>query len=109
MNAEQINLRTKVILSANRALLAAVTPNLRGVTIDYNPEVLLLRAYFDQGATEEEKELIDIALSEMIADLHYDIKTCQYEPVELAAPAKLTGLKDWVYMRYEQADESSIC
>lgn len=104
MSPEQINLRTKVILSANRALLAAVTPNLRGVTVDYNTELLTLRAYFDIDATDEEKELIDIALTEMVADLHYDIKTCTYEPIELAAPAKLTVLKDWVYLRYEKPD-----
>jgi hypothetical protein len=104
MNLEEIALRAKVILSANRALLGAVTPNLRGVTLDYIPELLTLRAYFDIDATDEEKELIDIALTEMIADLYYDIKTCKYEPVELAAPAKLTVLKDWIYLRYEKPD-----
>jgi hypothetical protein len=94
-------LRTEVILSANRAMWGTVTPHLRGVTVDYNTEWLTLRAYFDNGATEDDKELIDVALTEMIADLWQDIEKCHYEPIDLPFPNKMDILKDWIYMRHE--------
>ncbi len=94
-------LRTKVILSANRALLGAVTTHLRAVTLDYNNELLILRAYFDNGATADDKELIDIALTEIIADLSQEIKQFIYEPVDSFYPTKMDVLKDWVYKRDE--------
>jgi hypothetical protein len=96
-----MDLRAKVILSANRALLGAVTPNLRAVTVDYNKQDLVVRAYFDTGATEDEREQIDFALTEMMADLHDDIQKCKYEPVDLAFPHKMECLREWVFMRFE--------
>jgi len=96
-----MDLRVKVILSANRALLGAITPNLRSVTIDFNEQLLILRAYFDHAATEDEKEQIDIALTEIIADLYQDIEKYRYEPVDLAFPLKMESLKEWIYKRYE--------
>ena len=92
-----------IILSANRALLGAVTKNLRGVTVDYYSDQIILRAYFDKGATDADKELIDIALSEIVADFN-EINGCKYEPVDLFFPAKMTKLKDWVYLRHETVD-----
>jgi len=100
----EIDFRTQIILSANRALLGAVTENLRGVTVDYSKDQLTLKAYFDKGATEVDKELIDIALTEMIADFK-EINECKYESVDLFFPTKMTVLKDWVFMRNENLDE----
>lgn len=97
----EINLRIKVILSANRAMWGAVTPHLRGVTVDYNKKWLTLRAYFDNGATENDNVLIDVASTEMIADLWQDIEQCRYESIDLPFPNKMDVLKDWIYMRYE--------
>ena len=50
------SLTTAALLSSNRALLGAVTLNLRGVTIDYNNQLFILRAYFDNGATDNEQK-----------------------------------------------------
>jgi len=97
----EIDFRRKIIVSANRALWGAVTRHLRGVTIDYNPNKIILRAYFDSGATEDDKELIDDALGEILADFP-DINDCIYEPIDIPFPEKMTVLKDWIYARHEQ-------
>lgn len=94
-------LTTAALVSSNRALLGAITPDVRGITIDYNDQLFTLRAYFDNAATTRDKELIDIALTEIIADLHHEIKEFKYEPVNLNFPNKMTCLKQWVYLRYE--------
>jgi hypothetical protein len=99
---EEVQLRTNVILSTNRALLGSITPNLRGVTVDYNPNRLILRAYFDNGASTDDKELLDIALTEIEADMYHDIRKFEYEPVDLSYPIKMDVLKDWIYLRYEK-------
>jgi len=98
-------LTTEALLSSNRALLGAVTPGLRGVTIDYNNQLFVLRAYFDNGATDNDKELIDAALTEVIADLHNQIKEFQFEPIDLNFPNKMACLKHWVYLRHEDHEE----
>lgn len=98
-------LTIKALLSSNRALLGAVAPGLRGVTIEYNSQLFTLRAYFDKGATNEDKELIDIALTEIIADLHNEIKEFQFEPIDLSFPNKMNCLKHWIYLRHEDNKE----
>jgi len=100
-NKVDIDLKTKILYSATRAMCGAVTLNLRGVTVDYNKECLTLRAYFDKNANEEDKELIDFALAEMMADLWQDIEQGRYESIDLPFPAKMDVLKDWIYMRHE--------
>lgn len=97
---ECVNLRAKVLLSATRALLGAITPSVRGITVVYNKEFIKLRVYFDIGATEEEKELISDAHGEIIADFP-EIKTFPYEVIELPFPERMQVLSDWIYMRYE--------
>jgi hypothetical protein len=98
-------LTIEALLSSNRALLGAVTPGLRGVTIEYNSQLFTLRAYFDNGATDNDKELIDLALTEIIADLHNEIKEFKFEPIDLNFPNKMTCLSHWVYLRHEDNEE----
>ena len=97
------DLKTKILHSANRAMQGAITPDLRAVTIDYNKERLTLRAYFDKNASEDDKELVDAALTEMMADLWQDIEKGHYEPVDLPFPAEMKILKDWIYRRNENS------
>ena len=102
-----MDLRTKVILSANRALLGAITPNLRAITLDYDEKNLILRAYFDEKVNEDEKEQIDVALTEMIADLYQDIEKYNYDPVDLPFPHKMECLKEWIFMRCENIETAA--
>ena len=101
---EKITSKTEIILSANRALWGAVTIHLRGVTFDYQTNKVTLRAYFDKGATEEDKELINDALGEILADFP-EISECHYEPVDRYYPLEMTVLNDWLYLRHENFGE----
>lgn len=94
-----MDLQTLVIRSAQKAISSAITPHLRGVTISFDQELLTLRAYFDKGSTMEDKELIDVALPEMIADLWQNIGHCKYEPVDLPFPVTMESLSEWIYKR----------
>ncbi len=92
-------LRTKILSSAQRALHGAVAPGLRGVTVDYDRQLITLRAYFDKDATEDDKEDISVALTGIMADVYNDIEKCGYEPVDLPFPKLMPGLHEWLYLR----------
>jgi hypothetical protein len=100
-NKVDTDLRTKILFSANRAMWGAVTPDLRAVTVDYNKDWLTLRAYFDKNASDNDKKLVDVALTETMADLWQDVKQCRYEPLDLPFPATMNILRDWIYIRHE--------
>ena len=100
-NDKDLDLRVTVLLSAQRALLGAITPNVRGVTVAYNNQQLTLRAYYDKDPLEEEKELLDFALGEMVADFYPSIEKYLFEPQVLPYPMKMAMLSDWVYVRHE--------
>ena len=94
-------LRTNIILSTNRALLGAITPHLRAIAIDYDSQKFLLRGYFDLGATEEEKEMLNAALTEITADLWQEIKEWKFEAIDRPYPSEMESLKEMVFRRYE--------
>jgi hypothetical protein len=94
-------LRDKVIMCCRRALQEAVTPALRAVTVDYNNKLMVLRAYFDNGATVSDKKLLDGSLNVIAADLKKEIEKFNLDIVDLPSPGKMKVLKDWVYRRAE--------
>jgi hypothetical protein len=57
-----------LILSCHRALLGAIPVKLRGLTIKLEQDTLFWKGYFDGEPTEEEKEVLSIAFTEVIAD-----------------------------------------
>lgn len=97
-----IELRQRVMLSTNRALLDSITPHLRGVTIDFDENSFVMRGYFDTGATDDEKEMLDAAMTEIIADLFPTPKKWTFEAIDKPYPEKMDALKEWVFKRYEQ-------
>ena len=98
---DQIELRQRIILSVNRALLGAITSHLRGVTVDYDKNSFTMRGYFDIGATEDEKEILDAALTEIVADFHSEIEKWTFEAVDKPYPEKMEPLKEWMFLRHE--------
>ena len=65
----KINLRNLVLEFAQYSMLGVVTTYLRAVTISCSEELLIVRAYFDEGATEEDKDLIDDVSTEIMSHL----------------------------------------
>lgn len=62
------NEATDFRLSAQRALWGTVPISLRAFSGDVKGHVVLVRAIFDETVTNEDKELISVACSEIIAD-----------------------------------------
>ena len=55
-------------LSARRALLGAVGPSVRAVSVGARDKVILFRALVDPDVTDEEREDLEVAATEVIAD-----------------------------------------
>jgi hypothetical protein len=55
-------------LSAQRALLGSVGPAVRAVTVGYMANMIVFAAYVDQEISDAEREDLDDAATEVIAD-----------------------------------------
>jgi len=103
---DQSNFHVSLILSANRALQGAVTRNLRSVTIGFGENICTMRCYFDSGVTEDEKEILDSAFAEIIADFP-QIDNWKFEALEKPFPEKVDVLDILVFSRHEPGDNSA--
>ena len=71
---------------------------MRAITVGYNPKSFTLKVYFENNPSEEERELIEDAVTEIAADFpeindfRKEIEVTKVNP---------EVLDDWVYMRYE--------
>ncbi len=65
---DDIEYRTRILLSTHRALLGAITNNMRLITIDWNKDFLKLKAYYDKEVTEDDIENLGIIMTEILAD-----------------------------------------
>jgi hypothetical protein len=84
-------------LSAQRALLGAVGRNVLGVCVALEGDRLLFRGYVGEHATEDEREALDFAASEMLADFP-DVGSLDLE-IEQADATALPGCGgQWVFL-----------
>jgi len=81
-------------LSASRALLGAVTPNLRVVTIKISPEqkMVIVCFFYDGEISEEDFETANTAITEIISDFppDYDLDD-HIERIDYPNPIPLDG------------------
>ena len=89
-------------LSAQRALLGAVTPNLRSFSVEMNDGTVACQAVFGEAPAAEEIDLVQSAGTELIADF-VDAKIDEQFIVcgDQAMPKALTYL---IYQRHEPQD-----
>ena len=101
---DDIQLRTQLLLSLQRALLGAVTPSLREVTCGWHGATLLLRFTFDGAPEEGQVEAAHIVGSEVISDFS-DSWNIEEQIVRHDYPAPLTADPDRLpltaYRRWE--------
>jgi hypothetical protein len=62
--------RKDILLSAQRAMLGAVTTNMQAITIGYKKMPVILRVYFKTQPTEDERELVKEITTEIVADFN---------------------------------------
>ena len=90
------------LISIQTALLGVVTPALRAVIVDYNPdeEILFVRFYYDGSISEDLEDLWQCAITEASAHLGPDCFVD--EGVErLDYPQKIPRRDRYAYLRKE--------
>ena len=97
-NQENTNIRIKLCLSAQRALLGAINSNILGIYIQINPNDAQLVVYVSGSLSPEETEALDIACTEMIADLYPPIIVVLKVVENAREPLRASGI--WVFLRY---------
>ncbi|MEX9974562.1 hypothetical protein AB7W84_13645 [Providencia rettgeri] len=68
MNQKDINLANRLKLSAQRALLGAITPNIRTIFVELVDDDIQIYFYYDGIVQEDDEENASIVSSEIIAD-----------------------------------------
>ena len=86
--------RKDILLSAQRAMLGAVTTNMQAITIGYKK----MPVYFKPQPTEDECELVKEITTEIIAD--FNEKEITYIKEEIFVAQKLECLDDWLYLQH---------
>ena len=100
--------RAKLILSANRALLCEIHPNMREIDVEYIEEMDTINfyVYFDSPATDDEKDSVGAMVTEMISDFPQALDLFWNENViVLPYPNRIPNKGICVYRRYEPTPE----
>jgi hypothetical protein len=91
-----VNLR----LSAQRALWGAVPASLRAFSVEISGHIIHVRSVFDETWTEEHKELLSIAGSEIISDFHAPF-TIEEEFLNIPVKEAMKHLTHLIFLRHE--------
>ena len=98
---ENIEIRTKLLLSIQRALIGMIYPSIRAVTVEFfKLDELKVVVYLDREPIEYDYE----NLSDIIGEVLSDIEFKKVEEICLYSKATKLELKTeaiWVYMRRE--------
>ena len=100
--------RTDLIMSANRALLCEIRPNMRKIDVEYlkNHRKIKLYFYYDTPPSQEELDydVFGNILTEMSCDFPDEI-AWEEKIIVLPYPKKLPDNGVCVYRRYEPSPE----
>ena len=98
---EKIEIRTKLLLSIQRALLGMIYPSIRAIAVEFlRLEELKVIVYLDREPIEFDYENLSDITGEILADMEFK----KVEEICLFSKATKLELKDeaiWVYMRKE--------
>ncbi len=93
---ESIELR----LSAQRALLGAVSQNLRHVSCEIESGIISVLFVFDGPISDQDREAASIACAEIVSDFPGNISET-YLRIDAPAPYRDKALRLWVFQRME--------
>ncbi len=95
-------LRSRLLLSAQRALLGEVFPALRAVTIRWSKDAIALRAYVDGELLDDDAESLSCIATELTADLWQEMRV-DYEAIRCDWPQRIDDDDGvFIYARREQ-------
>jgi hypothetical protein len=101
----ELELKTLLLTSMQRALLGNIIPSIRAVTIGFKgQEELTVIFYFDRIPTQEDKEIVSDTVGEVLGDIEFSKvnELCQYSKEPLS---NLSNLDAWVYLRNETVNQ----
>ena len=94
-------LRVRVLLTVQAALLGAITPNLRAVICCWDAEEVKVTAIFDGEPSEEEKELFSEVEAEILAQMPCHEVVLECNCAEYPGKISLPRNCQYVYLRRE--------
>jgi hypothetical protein len=103
---EENDIYAYVMLSAQRALLGAITPKIMLISVEWsNLENFKLRVHYDSQPSAEDIEDMEVVSTEIIADVPFK----HADPVEIIVPGEpsreVQALKHLVYCRKEKVTD----
>ncbi|GAA0338175.1 hypothetical protein GCM10008967_30570 [Bacillus carboniphilus] len=93
-------MNSSLLLSLHRALFSAIPKKLKGLRVKEINNLLIWQAFFDTEPTEEEKEVLSVACTEVIADFP-NINKVEEEYLCHPAPLKNTTMEEWAFVIWE--------
>lgn len=102
MTKGQIDFRTQVLLSMQRALWDMVTPELRGVAVGWGDGSVSATFLFDGPIDAGAREIVREVETYFLAD--FESITTRFEAIEhpTPMPRELDDLQWWAYLRREE-------
>ena len=82
------SLRSKVLLSIQRALVGTITPNVRAIVCRWSESAIDIRAMFDDAPSSTELEIMSVAETEVMSD--FPKSHVQLKCIQLQLPNKVT-------------------
>ena len=99
MDYEPSNVNLK--LSAQRALWGHIPPILRSVSLEYKNHKIFFQCVYDGEPSEDDKELLSMAGTEIAADFPDHIEEFVEQHLAVKFPEKVPDLENLVYLRHE--------
>lgn len=97
-----MDLRTRVLLSMQRALLGEVSSVMRGITCEWNEKKIAILCVIDGPVQEDDEESVRCIETEVMADFSDLTITAQCMRLDAPKPlASLTLSGGWVFRRRE--------
>lgn len=90
-----------MLLSAARALWEVPTPRLRAVAVAWDGERLRPRFIYESEPSEEERELVSLFGTYLVADFPHHSADERVEVVPSSERRELLDGEAWVYLRHE--------
>jgi hypothetical protein len=100
MTEVNTDVRPRVLLSVQRALLGEVFPALRGVSVGCDDCLIRIVCYVDGPTSPADQERLTGVESEVMADFSEAYEVC-LDIVRCDVPAEMAPLQAWAYRRRE--------
>jgi hypothetical protein len=89
-------------ISLQRALLGAISSDIRAITIELIENEVIINYYFDGAPTEEDNDVLSIVETEVLADFHYEdnivVKSIFHQ---CKSPLGIEAKGFWIFHRRE--------